>query len=368
MNARENTDCLIRKKKAERVGFFDAPWTDTIEKWRKEGHLLEKDPETGEDKPVDPGDYFGFDMVGVAGWFNNLPKKSFYELVDESDEWKVVRDGAGAVLKTWKYKSGTPEHIDFHMTTREIWENEYRSYLLEVDPERVNLPMVRQLFEKYANKDKWTVAGDMFIWELMRKSMGDICMFESLILDPEWIKDFNRVYTDFYKAHYKLIFDEVGTPDGAWIYDDLGYKNGLFCRPSILEELVFPYYKEIVDFFHSYDIPVVFHTCGGIEEAIPLIIDAGFDALNPMEVKAGCNAYKFAEQYGDKLAFIGGLDARILESGDKDLIRKEVTTLVKNMKSIGASYFFGSDHSISPNVEFDDFVYAIEVYREHMMY
>jgi len=144
---------------------------------------------------------------------------------------------------------------------------------------------------------------------------------------------------------------------------------GLFCSPKILEELFMPYFKEIVDFFHNeYDLPVVLHSCGNITAALPMIVDAGFDALNPMEAKAGCDIFAFAEKYGDKLAFIGGLDARILESGDRDLIKSEVIKIVEGMKARGARYIFGSDHSLSPLVKYEDFVYAIEVYKEHMMY
>ena len=62
------------------------------------------------------------------------------------------------------------------------------------------------------------------------------------------------------------------------MYEDLGYKNGLFASPKVLGELIFPYYKELVDFFHGYDLPVVLHTCGSTAEGLPLIVEAGFDA------------------------------------------------------------------------------------------
>lgn len=88
---------------------------------------------------------------------------------------------------------------------------------------------------------------------------------------------------------------EAGKPDGVWLYEDLGFNKGLFCSPSILENLIFPYYKEMVDFFHGYDLPVVLHSCGGIKEALDLIVGAGFDALNPMEAKAGCDVVSWEE-------------------------------------------------------------------------
>jgi hypothetical protein len=66
----------------------------------------------------------------------------------ETDEWEIYRNGAGASLKWWKTRAGTPEHIDFLMTTREIWEKEYREYLLELNRERLGFDACRGGLEK----------------------------------------------------------------------------------------------------------------------------------------------------------------------------------------------------------------------------
>jgi len=359
-------DGLLRNRAVKRVGLFDNPWHDTLTRWVKEGYPTRR--HGGKEQPVDPVTHFGFDMCGAGGWFDALPLRGYSQVVEETDDWVCRRNGAGAVLKYWKHKSGTPEHIAFHMTSREIWERDYRPYLLEVDRQRLDIEGTARNLENRRKQGLWTFYGHLFIWENMRQSLGDYCMYESLLLDPGWIHDYNRVYTDFFKNHYRILFEEAGLPDGIWVYEDLGYVNGLFCSPKILAELIFPYYAELVDFFHSYDLPVILHSCGDIREALPLIVDAGFDALNPMQVKAGCNALEFARKYGDKLAFIGGLDAFVLESGDRDLIRREVIKLVEGMKALGARCVFGSDHSISPNVAYDDFQYALDIYRQHMLY
>ena len=364
MNSQELIDNILRGKKAERIGLFDYLWKDTLEKWVKE----EGYPKDEAGEPLNPADVFGFDMCNVGGWFDIYPHRGVLDLIEETDVWEIRRNGAGAALKRWKHKSGTPEHIDFLMTSRKIWERDYRPHLLEVDRERLNIEENARDLKKRREQGIWAFYGHMFVWENMRQSMGDFCMYESLMLDPDWIHDYNRVYTDFFKAHYRVLFEEAGIPDGIWIYEDLGYRNGLFCSPKVLEELIFPYFRELVDFFHSYNLSVVLHTCGNITEALPLIVDAGFDALNPMEVKAGCDTLKFAGKYGDKLVFIGGLDVRIFESKDRRLMRREIKKLVKGMKSIGAGYVFGSDHSISTNITMADFKYCIDVYKEFMMY
>jgi uroporphyrinogen decarboxylase len=386
---RQVVDNLLRGKPAERVGLRGAPWGDTIAAWVEQGYptrMVYKEvgdqrwrredgrsvdvEEAGEyEEPVPAWEHFGYDMVGAGPWVDIMPLRDHSELVEETDEWEVKRNGAGAALKYWKHKSGTPEHIDFTMTTREVWERDYRPHLLDLDPARVDVPKMRENMATLTEAQVWTHYGHMFIWESMRQSMGDVTLYQSLLLDPEWVHDYNRVYTDFYKTHFAYMFEQVGKPDGIWIYEDLGYKNGLFASPKVLGELIFPYYAELNDFFHSYDLPVVLHTCGSTKAALPLIVDAGFDALNPMERKAKDNdPFAFAEQYGDRLAFVGGLDARVFETNDRDTIRREVTAFMEGMKARGARLVFASDHSISTNTRYDSYRYALDVYREHMMY
>jgi len=362
--SKETIAGLIGGGGAERMGLFEGIWRDTLEKWVGEGY-----PTDGAGEPVPPADHFGYDMVDFGGgWFDALPLRGYSEVIEETDQWDIKRNGAGAALKYWKNKSGTPEHIDFLMTSREVWERDYRPHMLETDPERIDIEKAARALEKNRAANKWSFMGHLFIWENMRQSMGDYTMYQSLLLDPGWIHDYNRVYTDFFKAHYELLFREAGLPEGVWICEDLAYRNGLLCSPKVLEELIFPYFAEMVDFFHSYGLPVVLHSCGGVREALPLIVDAGFDGLNPMEVKAGCDVLEFAKAYGDRLAFIGGMDARIFESGDRAAIRDEIVRITTGIRAIGARYVFASDHSLSTNVAYDDYRFALEIFRENMLY
>ncbi len=362
---REVVDALIRgSAKPERVALHDSLWSDTRLAWVQQGM-----PTDDKGEPVDSADHFGFDLADCGGWFEWSATLVPVRILQETDQWKIVRNGNGAVLKWWKDKSGTPEHIDFAMTSREIWERDYRPHLINFDPVRLEKRRGAAALAKRKAQKIWTHYGHQFIWENMRGAMGDFTLYTSLLTDPDWIHDYCRVYTDLYKTAFKALIERDGKPDGIWLYEDLGYKNSLFASPKVLSELIFPYYAEIVDFFHAnYDLPVVLHTCGLVEPALDLIVQTGFDALNPMEVKAGNDPLRIAERYGDRLALIGGLDARILESGDRDLIRRSVTDLVEGMKARSARFIYASDHSISTNVRYEDFKFAIQVYREHMMY
>jgi uroporphyrinogen decarboxylase len=387
---RQVVDALLRGRPAERMALIESPWSETLSAWveqgyptrtrlrkvgdqfwrRADGRWQDVEREGLYEEPVPAWEHFGFDMVGAGGWFDYLPLIDYEELVAETDEWEIKRNGAGAALKYWKHKSGTPEHMDFRMVSRAVWERDYRPHLLAWDPRRVEHLADQQSNMREAREaERWTFFGHQFIWENMRQSMGDVVMYTSLLDDPAWIHDFNRVYTGLYQSAFRYLFDQIGMPDGIWLYEDLGYANGLFASPKVLSSLVFPYFKEMVDFFHGYDLPVVLHTCGSVAQALPLIVEAGFDALNPIERKAKDNdPFAFAEKYGDRLAFVGGLDARVFETNDRDLIREEMVAYLEGMKERGARLVFASDHSVSPLVRYDTYCYALDVFREHMAY
>jgi uroporphyrinogen decarboxylase len=380
MNAQDNIRGLLTGGDFERVGCFEHFWPGTLKAWLDQGYPHHVEAVDGiETKVADEHlfAHFDLDMYMCGGWFDVDPIQGVAEIVKETDEWVITRNGAGAALKRFKNKDSTPEHIDFMMNSREIWERDYRPHMLELDTARfesgwwhrgTTLADDVALHADGRARDKWVCYGHVFIWETMRQNMGDICMYESLLLDPGWIHDHNRVYTDFYKTHFQALFEETGLPDGIWIYEDLGYKNGLFASPRVLKELIFPYFAELVDFMHSFDLPVVLHTCGSTLDALPMIVDAGFDALNPMEVKAGNDPLAIARDYGDKLAFVGGLDIRFLETNDRAIIERQVIDLVEGMKARNARFVFHTDHSVTPNVKYDSYRYALDVYREHAWY
>jgi uroporphyrinogen decarboxylase len=357
--ARDVLDALIQKRPAPRIGVTDNIWGDTLKKWCTQGLPTQDDGE-----PVDIVDHFDFDMASCGGWFR-WEATDGGEVIEETDDYRIVRNGNGAVLRWWQDKSGTPEHLEFDMTTRAVWDARYRPHLVAFDRDRLgDLDQARANLARRRAQGRWTIFGHMFIWEILRASLGDTAMYMALVEDPEWIHDFNRVYTDLFKAAYTALFDEVGLPDGVWIYEDLGYRDRLFCSPKTLTELIFPYYAEMVDFFHARELPVVLHSCGYQETMLPLAVDAGFDGINPMEVKAGNDILAYAERHGEQLTFFGGFDARILERGDRAEIRREVAQFVRGMRERGASFIFGSDHSISTNVDYADFCYFLEVFRE----
>ena len=357
MTSRERMiELIVRKQPADRVGLYEHYWPETIrDYWVNEGYP---------DKDVAPVGHFGYDMQSM--WpVDSGPLRGQDGVVEESDEWQIFRNGYGASLKQWKHKSGTPEHMDFAVKTREDWDAAKAS-LLELDPTRVKLDEARQLLADARESGRFATYGFCFLIELMRSIIGDMVMLPSLLLEPNWIHDICRTFTDFHKVHFAYTVETAGKPDGFWMFEDLGFTNGLFASPKSIRELLLPYYTEMVSFFKDdYGLPVLLHTCGDIRESVPIIIEAGFDCLQPMEAKAGCDVLDFADTYGDRLAYMGNINVQVLNTNDRDKVRAEVLRKMGGMIERRMPYILHSDHSIPPDVRMATYEFMLELHGEH---
>ena len=385
MTGREQIRGLFSHDNLSRMGLYDIYWTDAVAQWVEEGHY----PSGSQDDelawfdiprvyehnrnayPMAPQYHFGseFNTGNYSQfWFDIYPMANHHPIVEENDEVVVRLNGAGARLRTFKNRSGVPEHLGFDFTGREQWESTYREPLLELDTSRFDMDKIRRVQKRGQEHGKWTYYGTFYLWENARQCMGDVNLLQNLLLDPDFIHDMNRVYTDFFKTHFQYLFDQAGVPDGMFFYEDMAYKNTTFAAPETFAELYFPYYEEIVDWLHGFDIQVVLHCCGFVEPLLPHIVGAGFDALHAMEQRAGCDLLRISQQYGRDIALIGGIEAEMFESGDRDWMRRRIDEVTDAMKSDGTPYCFASDHSISTNVSYGDYRYAVEYFRERCDY
>jgi uroporphyrinogen decarboxylase len=91
------------------------------------------------------------------------------------------------------------------------------------------------------------------------------------------------------------------------------------------------------------------HSCGAIGKAIPDLIDAGIDALHPLQARAKGMDAQTLSQYKNDILFVGGIDTQqILPFGTPGQVRDEV----KRVRSIlGPGLIVSPSHeALLPNV------------------
>ena len=361
MNSREIIRTIIKDKKCpERMGIYEHFWDDTYAEWEKQGL-----PEG-----ADIIEFFDYDIKPApSGFLNNDAIVREPIIAEETEETIVQINGWGAKHRYWKHKSGTPEHISFDLTGEGIWREKYREHLLDLKPERLgDLEQLKKDYTRCMATDKFVVYTNVMIFEIMRASMGDIIMLESMCLNPGWINDFCDVVTDMQIRHYEYMFREIGVPDGMFLYEDMGYTYAPFISPELHREMIVPYHRRIADFIHSYDIPFIMHSCGKIEPLLQGIVDSGVDCLQVLEAKAGQNVIEFAKQVDNRIAFMGNLDIVAFETNDRAELEKEIIPKLQGIKEDRIPYVFHSDHSIPKTVKLETYKYALELWEKHCRY
>jgi len=138
--------------------------------------------------------------------------------------------------------------------------------------------------------------------------------FMKMYTDPEVVHAVTRRVVDFYLALNQRVFTEArDTLDAFFFGNDFGTQEALLISPEKFQEFILPYFTELIAQAKSYGLPVQLHSCGAIAEVIPWLIDAGIDALHPLQAKArGMDAETLAREYKDDLVFVGGVDTQDL--------------------------------------------------------
>jgi uroporphyrinogen decarboxylase len=115
--------------------------------------------------------------------------------------------------------------------------------------------------------------------------------------------------------------------DVALLCDDLGTQQSGLISPTLYREMIFPFVSELVAAIKSRGKKVVMHSCGAVSKYIPLMIEMGVDALNPVQVSAkGMNPRDLVREFGRDIAFWGGgCDTQhALNAADPEIVRADV--------------------------------------------
>ena len=352
VSSRERVLLAIDHKEADRIAVHDSPWGTTEARWHKEGL-----PEG-----VSSTDYFGFEFRGA--WLDNSLQLET-RVVEETEEWATTTTGDGATWRNWKARSSTPELLDFSITSRELWEE--HKPRMEYNDRRVDWPGNQTVYDDARAKGLFYTMNFGPGFTKVCNMVGPERLLMALVEDPEWVSDMLMADARVCAAVAEEMMSRGIDPDAGWIFDDLGFKHKSFFSPRIYRELFQPAHKLICDCFKARGKPMLLHTCGYTMELMPSLVETGFDVIQPLEVKAGNDLVKLKRDYGDRVAFMGGIDVRAMADPDPAAIEREIADKVPAAKA-GGGYIYHSDHSVPDNVSFEQYKRVMELVTEFGRY
>ena len=352
MTSSERCLCALRHEEPDRVPIHDSPWGTTIERWHREGL-----PEN-----VGPHEYFGYELSAIGA---DTSFRFPAETVEDTDEYVVARDANGALRRNWKHATSTPECIDFLIKTQADW-NEHRPRLAM---SRDRIDFENGLKSQAAVRESgqlWCYSGAIG-YDKTQGIVGSQNLLVAMLDNPGWVYEMFMAGADLIVETAEEMMAGGFAFDAAFLYDDMGYRNGLLFSPRAYRELLFPAHKRACDLFRSRGLPIILHSCGGVAAIVPDLIDAGFTCLQPLEVKAGMDLVRLKREFGDRLAFMGGIDVRVMARGKPEEIEEEVGSRLTVAKQ-GGGYIYHSDHSVPDNVSFESYQFVMEMVMKYGRY
>ena len=148
---------------------------------------------------------------------------------------------------------------------------------------------------------------------------------------------------------------------------DFGTQQSTFCSEKSFRELWFPYYKTVNDWVHVNTTWKTFkHSCGAIFPLLPVLIECGFDILNPVQCSAaGMEPKRLKAEYGDRFVFWGGgIDTqKTLPFGTPDEVRGQVRERIDTFAP-GGGFVFNTVHNIQALTPIENLVAMFETIKE----
>ena len=272
----------------------------------------------------------------------------------------------------------TPDRVGikdlFWDETRASWQKALKSDLddyfdydirtLEIE-KPIGDPDLKDFFSD-RNKDRFLAMSFSEPFQRYVGRYGLETALENIAKDPKAVFKEFKEDLDIILSRALAILDKGYEFDGLWLFGDLAHDHGTFFSPEFYEKYLFCFHKEICYFFASYGMPTILHSDGNIAGIIPLLIEAGFKALHPIQYSAGLDIGKLKREYRKEVVFFGNFGIEMMNfprAKLKDALLKRLEIYKE-----GGGYIFGLDSPLGPQTNLDDYKFMLDTVKEHGRY
>lgn len=144
--------------------------------------------------------------------------------------------------------------------------------------------------------------------------------------------------------------------DLVFLGDDYAHNFAPMMSPAHFAEFVQPRLRRMVAAIHEEGAFCVKHSDGNIWSILDMIVDAGVDAINPLEPAAGMEMGRAKEHYGDRVCLVGNIDCgELLSHGTAEQVEKAVRRCILD-GAAGGGFILSSSNSIHSSVKPENYL------------
>jgi uroporphyrinogen decarboxylase len=184
-------------------------------------------------------------------------------------------------------------------------------------------------------------------------SMGFTTFGIACLDDPAFVGEVLAPISAWYarvtEALCELDFDFI------WAADDIAFHTAPFFSPRVYREVLLPHTRKVAE---QITLPWIYHSDGNLLPIWEDLTSQGMNAIHPLEA-GSMDVEMLKAEYGDEIAFVGGVDLRILEAGTPGETREEVVRLIRILGP-DYGYLLSASNSVTPHVKPENLAAMVE--------
>lgn len=190
-----------------------------------------------------------------------------------------------------------------------------------------------------------------------RELMGDAALCLAYYDQPELVHDILDTITKTVFQVLERVSRRVPI-DLLNVNDDMAGKSGPLAGPAQVREFIYPYYRKVWDLLAERGTRLFEQNSDGdLRPVIPALLDCGINLMLPLEPAAGMDIVQLRHQYGNRLAFCGGIDKHVLRRTQAE-IAAELEYKVPPMLESGGC-MLALDHLVPNGVPLENYLFYL---------
>lgn len=350
MTPRERWRRVFHYQAVDRIPCYEfGYWAELYAEWHEQG-LPRK---IVNERQLDA--YFGYDRrVGVPVKLDILPPFE-REVLEETDTHLIIRDTNGSIAEVNKDGSSSiPHYLQFPIKGRRDWD----AFKERLDPDTVGrVPEnVLELAAQYRHSDLPVGLSIGSLFGKLRDWMGFEAIAMMVYDDPDLIDEMVETMCVLITTTIKPLLS-LFEFDYAGGWEDMAFNNGPIISPKMFRQFLVPRYKRIADLLRQHGVDVIWTDCdGNINAVIDLWLEAGYNCVFPIEVRAGTDPVALRQRFGKDILLLGGFDKMALLKGPEGILAelKRLTPVVEE-----GGFIPHVDHRTPAGVKLEDYRYYV---------
>ncbi|MBS3809759.1 MAG: hypothetical protein KGY38_06370 [Desulfobacterales bacterium] len=232
-------------------------------------------------------------------------------------------------------------------------------------PKKEHLLLLDMARDRFKGKKAlfWLMRGAFVrTWRLMGMENMMIQMFEN----PGFVHDVARITLDYNMTQLEMLI-EAGL-DVLVIEDDIAGNESPLISPAHFREFVNKYNRQLVEKARRAGLKIVRHSDGNLWKLLDILLETGYDGLNPLEPQAGMSLKEVKDYCGDSLCLLGNIDCQqLLPKGTPEEVDAAVAQAIIDAGK-GGGLIICSSNSLHPSVDPDNCIAMFKAVEKYGKY